>query len=84
MPKKLPKNLFKNIIDFKLDNNLQGDSLLQIITTYCDKYSLDPIEVGETLKKDKKFVEMFKQDLIKNYEARFSGDTEQVGVNEWF
>ena len=75
--------LFDTIIDYKLTNHMQGESLLQIITAYCEDKNLDPIEIGEQLKKDKKFVELFKQDLLTNFEAKFKGEIKKPGLAEW-
>ena len=78
----MKNTLLDEILEFKLEKSLQGESLLQIIVAYCEAKDLDSIEIGETLKKDKKFVTMFKQDLINNHEARFEGQ-QKTSVAEW-
>ena len=74
---------FEDIINFKIKNSLQGETILQLIVAYCEKHNLDALEVGEDLKKDKKFVEVFKADLINHNEASFE-DVKKPSTEEWF
>jgi len=74
--------LYNEIISFKKKNDLKGYSLLEVIMIFCDELDEDIDEIGELLKKDKKFVESLKGDLKFNNEAVFEGETRD-NIGEW-
>lgn len=70
-------DLFKDIQNFKRDHDITGYSLFQIILIYCEHHELEIDEVGEILKKDTAFKNMFKEDLKFHNEAYFKNDKDK-------
>lgn len=79
------KNLFKDILKFKKDKNIQGQSLFQVIVMFCEINQYEEEEIGELLRKDKKFRALLQEDLKMNNEAYFKTDknTKANNMGDW-
>ncbi|MCK5537934.1 MAG: hypothetical protein KAI79_13995 [Bacteroidales bacterium] len=63
---------------FKEKRRITDESLQGIIIMYCEEYDMDIDEVGQDIKKDKKFAEALKYDLINRNQARFEDQIADV------
>ena len=79
------KSLFKDILEFKKDKNIQGQSLFQVIVMFCEINQYEEEEIGALLRKDKKFRTLLQEDLKMNNEAYFKTDktTKSNNMGDW-
>lgn len=75
--------LFNQILSYKKTKGISDHSIMELVVSYAEAHELDVEEIGEELKKDKTFVKMFQQDLIRNNEARFRGVKKETGFDGW-
>ena len=76
------KSYYEEIQKFQKQNGLEDYSLLEVILSYCEENDYDPEEYGLYLKKEKRFVNTFKEDLLYHNQAVF--DVEKNSNEEWF
>ena len=79
------KNLFKDILEFKKNKNIQGQSLFQVIIMFCEMNQYEEEEIGDLLRRDKKFRTLLQEDLKMNNEAYFKSDksTKSNNMGDW-
>ena len=75
-------DLFKEMMEYKKDRDIQGYSMFQILLMFCEHHEYDVEEVGEVLKKDRNFKNMLKEDLKLHNEAYFKNDIEN-SLTDW-
>ncbi len=77
-------NLFEDIFDFKNEHEIHEISIFQIVIMFCEENSYHIEEIGEELRKDKKFRAMLEADLKLNNEAIFLNDKVKNNLQDWF
>ena len=77
-------NLFEDIFDFKNEHKIYETSIFQIVIMFCEENNYHIEEIGEELRKDKKFREMLEADLKLNNEAIFKNDKVKNNLQDWF
>ena len=75
-------DLFKEVLEYKRDKEIQGYSMFQVLIMFCDHHDYDVDEIGEILKKDSNFKNMFKEDLKLHHEAYFKNDIKN-SLSDW-
>ena len=79
-------DLFKEILEFKREHEIQGYSMFQVIMIFCAEHDYHEEEIGEILKKDSAFKNMFKEDLKLHNEAFFKNETKpetKTTLGDW-
>lgn len=79
----LGENLFEDVFKFKELHNIHDYSIFQIVIMFCDEHRYHVEEIGEELRKDKKFRLMLEADLKYNHEAIFVGDKKVDNLKDW-
>jgi hypothetical protein len=72
---------FEELQRFQKEKHLEDYSILEVILIYCEEHNYDPEEFGLYLKKERRFVETFKEDLLYHNQAKF--DQEKIPNSEW-
>lgn len=78
-------NIYMKIMSWKNDNEI-GGSLMEIICEFSEAHNYDITDVGESLKKDKQFIKIFKNDLFYNNQIRLEEDDntiQETSVGDW-
>jgi len=77
--------VFNEFIDFKNKHYKNSDfDLIQILLSFCYEYSYEPGEVGEVLAENQEFVEILKNNAIKNYYLKTEiEDFNEPNEEEW-
>ena len=77
------ENLFKDILEFKKINDINGYSLFQLVLLFCNENNYEEEEIGALLKKDKSFRNLLEEDLKLNNEAQFKTIDDNKNM-DWF